>query len=64
MEGLHDPRFKGFEKLEHHHTTAGGEYIEVHYVKNPKSRELMDFKFKDNPNKTPQLYNMLNDMGL
>ena len=60
IESLHDKKFKGMQKWQYTHTTPGGENIEVHYVRDPNTGELMDFKFKDDdPNKNTVLYNLI-----
>lgn len=43
---LSDPRFKGMEKFGYVEKSAAGMTSEVHYVRNPTTGELLDFKFK------------------
>ena len=43
---LKDPRFKGMEKRAYHRRNADGTSAEIHYVRDPKTGKLMDFKFK------------------
>ncbi len=43
---LNDPRFKGMEKWSYGEKSAKGLNSEVHYVRDPITGELMDFKFK------------------
>jgi len=43
---LGDSRFKGMEKWSYGETSAQGFRSEVHYVRNPATGDLMDFKFK------------------
>ena len=46
IDNLGDPKFKGMEKWSYTERSAAGFRSEVHYVRDPKTRELMDFKFK------------------
>lgn len=46
IDNLGDPRFKGMEKWSYGETSAQGLRSEVHYVRNPSTGEMMDFKFK------------------
>ena len=46
IEDLGDPRFKGMEKWEFKLKSRYGFDSVVHYVKDPKTGRLMDFKFK------------------
>ena len=46
IEDLKDSRFRGMEKMEFKVKSANGNDSVVHYVRDPKSGELMDFKFK------------------
>ncbi|WP_370600362.1 hypothetical protein [Pseudomonas nitroreducens] len=46
IKDLNDPRFKGMEKIELKIKSANGNDSVVHYVRNPETGELMDFKFK------------------
>jgi len=46
ISNLNDPKFKGMEKWELKVKSTDGKDSVVHYVKNPKTGELMDFKFK------------------
>ena len=43
---LKDPRFKGMEKFSYKVKSANGRDSVVHYVRDPKTGRLMDFKFK------------------
>jgi hypothetical protein len=45
IEKLNDPKFYGMEKWSYGETSANGLRSEVHYVRDPKTGELMDFKF-------------------
>ena len=47
MDGLNDPNFKGMEKWSHYRRNPDGTSTEIHYVRDPKTGKLMDFKFKD-----------------
>ena len=47
IDGLNDPRFKGLEKWSHRRQNSGGTSTEIHYVRDPKTGKLMDFKFKE-----------------
>lgn len=46
IDNLSDPRFKGMEKWEYKVKSAEGKDSVVHYVRDPKTGKLMDFKFK------------------
>jgi filamentous hemagglutinin len=46
IKNLNDPKFKGIEKVELKVKSANGQDSVVHYVRDPKTGELMDFKFK------------------
>ena len=46
MPTLSDPAFAGMEKFSYTVISDAGLVSEVHYVRNPKTGELMDFKFK------------------
>jgi RHS repeat-associated protein len=46
MENLNDPKFKGMDKYRYYERSKNGNLSEVHYVKNPKTGELSDFKMK------------------
>ena len=46
IKNLGNPEFKGMDKMELKVKSANGRDSVVHYVKNPKTGELMDFKFK------------------
>ena len=46
IDSLNDPKFKGMEKWSYSELSANGLRSEVHYVRNPKTGELMDFKLK------------------
>nr|WP_247749707.1 RHS repeat-associated core domain-containing protein [Pseudoalteromonas viridis] len=46
IRNLNDPNFKGMEKLELKVKSANGSDSVVHYVRDPKTGKLMDFKFK------------------
>ncbi|MDA3798970.1 MAG: hypothetical protein PF692_07810 [Kiritimatiellae bacterium] len=48
IENLGDPKFKGMEKWSYTEKSALGLKSEVHYVRDPKTGTLMDFKFKHN----------------
>ncbi|MGK0183549.1 MAG: RHS repeat-associated protein, partial [Halioglobus sp.] len=48
IKSLNDPKFKGMEKMELKIKSANGSDSVVHYVRNPKTESLMDFKFKNN----------------
>lgn len=47
---LNDPRYKGMEKWEYKVKSADDKDSVIHYVKNPKTGKLMDFKFKKHSN--------------
>lgn len=46
IKNLNDPSFKGMQKMEFKVKSANGNDSVVHYVRDPKSGEVMDFKFK------------------
>ncbi|MFO0726437.1 MAG: RHS repeat-associated core domain-containing protein [Myxococcota bacterium] len=46
IPSLSDPQFKGMEKMELKVKSANGRDSVVHYVRDPKSGNLFDFKFK------------------
>ena len=46
IDNLGDPNFKGMEKWEYKVKSADGRDTVVHYVRDPRTGELMDFKFK------------------
>jgi uncharacterized protein RhaS with RHS repeats len=46
IEGLNDPKFKGMDKWELKVKSNNGNDSVVHYVRDPNTGELMDFKFK------------------
>jgi len=46
MDGLHDPKFKGMEKWQHVHRNPDGTNTVIHYVRDPATGKLLDFKFK------------------
>ena len=46
IESLNDPRFKGMEKWSYGEKSSQGYHSEVHYVRDPKTGQLTDFKFK------------------
>ncbi len=46
IDKLGDPKFKGMEKWEYKVKSANGQDSVVHYVRDPKTGKLMDFKFK------------------
>jgi hypothetical protein len=46
IDDLGDPKFKGMEKWEYKVKSKGGKDSVVHYVRDPDTDKLMDFKFK------------------
>ena len=46
IRSLNDARYKGMEKIEFKVKSTNGKDSVVHYVRDPKTQELMDFKFK------------------
>jgi hypothetical protein len=46
IRDLGDPRYKGMDKMELKVKSDAGRDSVVHYVKDPKTGEVMDFKFK------------------
>jgi RHS repeat-associated protein len=46
IDSLGDPNFKGMEKWMYSEKSANGLRSEVHYVRDPKTGRLLDFKFK------------------
>jgi hypothetical protein len=53
IDNLGDPEFKGMEKWEYKVKSADGKDSVVHYVRDPKTGELRDFKFKRHSTDTP-----------
>jgi RHS repeat-associated protein len=49
IPSLNDPKFKGMEKWSYLVTSASGRRSEVHYVRDPVTGKLMDFKFVYHP---------------
>jgi hypothetical protein len=45
IDSLSDPRFKGMEKWSYQVRSQSGKLSEVHYVRDPVTGELVDFKF-------------------
>ncbi|WP_202800815.1 hypothetical protein, partial [Pseudomonas psychrophila] len=50
IANLSDPRYSGMYKMELKTTSKNGKHSLVHYVKDPQTGELMDFKFKRHSN--------------
>jgi RHS repeat-associated protein len=46
ISDLNDPKFKGMDKWSYGETSVNGLRSEVHYVRDPKTGQLLDFKFK------------------
>ncbi|WP_010299825.1 hypothetical protein [Candidatus Odyssella thessalonicensis] len=46
IKGLNDPRYKGMDKMEYKVKSGNGKDTVVHYVRDPKTGRIMDFKFK------------------
>lgn len=46
LKDLNDPRFRGMTKMEYKVKSANGRDSVVHYVLDPKTGKIMDFKFK------------------
>jgi len=46
IKSLNDPKFQGMEKIELKVKSSNGNDSVVHYVRDPKTGNLMDFKFK------------------
>jgi RHS repeat-associated protein len=46
IKNLNDPQFKGMEKWSYGETSGAGLRSEVHYVRDPATGKLFDFKFK------------------
>jgi hypothetical protein len=51
IKSLDDPKFKGMEKWSYTTKSSEGVISEVHYVRDPKTGRLMDFKFKHHAGK-------------
>jgi RHS repeat-associated protein len=49
IDSLGDPQFKGMEKWSYTEVSSSGHRTEVHYVRDPSSGSLMDFKFVYHP---------------
>jgi hypothetical protein len=54
IKNLGDPRYKGMEKIEYKVKSANGRDSVVHYVRDPKTGKLMDFKFKKHSGDGPK----------
>ena len=46
IKSLSDPRYQGWEKIQHIHRCLDGRNIVIHYIRNPKTGYITDFKFK------------------
>ncbi|MBD8513416.1 hypothetical protein IFO68_12120 [Photobacterium sp. CAU 1568] len=46
IKSLNDPKYKGMEKMELRVKSVNGNDSVVHYVRDPNTEHLMDFKFK------------------
>ena len=46
IDNLGDPRYRGFEKWEYKVKSAAGADTVIHYVRDPSTGKLSDFKFK------------------
>jgi RHS repeat-associated protein len=46
IDNLGDPKFKGMEKWSYTEKSDTGVRVEVHYVRDPATGDMMDFKFK------------------
>ncbi len=46
MQKLDDPRFQGMDKMSISHKSLDGQRSEVHYVRDPQTGKLYDFKYK------------------
>ncbi len=46
ISNLGDPKYKGMEKWHHSRKNLDGETAVIHYVRDPKTETLMDFKYK------------------
>jgi hypothetical protein len=51
-----DPKLKGMEKWEYSVKSKDGLDSVVHYVRDPKTGKLMDFKFKKHSLDTPGIW--------
>ncbi|MES9903254.1 MAG: hypothetical protein ABW168_11355, partial [Sedimenticola sp.] len=51
---LGDPKFKGMEKWEYKVKSGNGQDSVVHYVRDPNTKNLMDFKFKKHSTHQPK----------
>ncbi len=56
IDNLGDPAFKGMEKWEYKVKSADGRDSVVHYVRDPKTRKLMDFKFTKHSTDEPGIW--------
>jgi RHS repeat-associated protein len=46
IKNLSDPRYKGWEKLQHVHRNSNGTNTTIHYIRDPNTSVITDFKFK------------------
>ena len=56
IDNLNDEKFKGMEKWEYKVKSSEGRDSVVHYVRDPKTGELEDFKFKKHSNDGPTIF--------
>jgi filamentous hemagglutinin len=56
IDNLGDDQFKGMEKWEYKVKSADGLDSVVHYVRDPKTGKLMDFKFKKHSTDAPGIW--------
>ena len=55
IENLSDERFKGMEKWQAVSRGNDGKKSVIHYVRDPRTAKLMDFKFTKNSGEGPEL---------
>ena len=46
IQSLKDPRYRGWQKMQHVHRNPDGSNTVIHYIRNPETGYTTDFKFK------------------
>lgn len=63
IDSLSDPTFKGMEKWEYKLKSTEGRDSVVHYVRDPATEDLTDFKFKKRSTDTGGRYESVLEAG-
>jgi hypothetical protein len=64
IDNLGDPKYSGMQKIEIETISAGGKKSNVHYVRDPDTGKLMDFKFKKHSTDYIHNYEKIRDAGI